>query len=159
MKRALYLSAAVILALAAQATAQKGGAKRELDFQRCESYFEKNNSGLKGQKSYLALVDQKQFDKVFGPAATMGQNSFLPPGAFKSKIVVAAIKRGSLRHYDGVKVTAGGGVLTVSYTAKDDPPGSATFSSPLILAVDRGRYREVVFVENGARAGAVRVRR
>jgi len=63
---------------------------------------------------------------VFGAAATMGPNSFLPPDAFKTKIIIAAIKRGSLRRYGDVRVAAKNGILIVSYKAKDDPPGIAT---------------------------------
>ena len=36
---------------------------------------------------------------------------------------------------------------------------SASFSSPLIVAVDKGKYREVVFMENGQRAGSVRLKK
>lgn len=159
MKCALYLLAAATLLFAAPASAQRRAAERELAFQRYDSYFERNDSGLKGEKSYLAVTGQRQFDRVFHPAATMGTNNFLPDDAFKTKLVVATVKRGSLRHYDDVKVSAKGSVLWVSYTAKDEGPGSATFASPLILAVDKGRYKEVVFVENGVRAGSVRLGR
>jgi hypothetical protein len=129
-----------------------------VNFQEFHSYFAKNNSGLKGERSYLALSSQKQFDRVFGPAATMGPNSFLPTDAFKSKVVVATIKRGgALRRYDNVKVTGERGKLFVWYDAKDDAPGSATYNSPLILAVDKGKYKEVVFMENGKKAGTARL--
>ncbi len=160
MKRIIFLMAVVALSFAAQTAAPAVAGERDVAFQRHDSsYFEKNNSGLKGEKSYLVINSRRRFDEVFGPAATMGQNSFLPPDAFKSKIVVAAIKRGSMRRYGDVNVTAKGRTLTVSYTTQDDAPGSAAFSSPLILAVDKGRYRQVVFMENGRRAAAVSVAR
>ena len=130
-----------------------------LDFERYESYFEKNNSGLKGDKSFLMLGSQKQFDKVFGAAATMGQNSFLPDDAFKSKIVVAVLKRGNLRRYENIKVTTEKGKLLVWYDAADEAPSGATFSSPLILAVNKGKYKEVVFMENGKRTGVARLKK
>jgi hypothetical protein len=130
-----------------------------VEFQRYESYFEKNSSGLKGKTSYLVLANQEQFDKVFGYATTMEQNNFLTPDVFKSKIVFATIKRGSLRHYDDVKVTAAKGRIFVWYNAKDDAPGSATYSTPLILAVDKGKYNEVVFMENGKKAGSAKFKK
>ena len=126
-------------------------------FERYESYFEKNNSGLKGEKSYLAVGSQKRFDGIFGAAATMDDNNFLPDDAFKSKIIVATIKRGSLRKYEDVKITAEKGKLIVSYKVKDDALNSATFSSPLILAVAQGKYKEVVFMENGKRVGKAKL--
>ena len=156
MKRTLYLLAVTALFFAAQASALGGGDERNVAFQRHDSsYFEKNTSGLKGEKSYLALTDQAQFDKVFGPAARMGNNAFLPPGAFQNKIVVAAIKRGTMRRYSNVSVTEENGVLLVSYAAVDDKPGSATYRVPLILSVEKGDYSGVVFMENGQRAGVV----
>ena len=159
MKRIFVLTVMTLFVFAPQCFAQEGGEERKLDFQRYDSsYFEKNNSGLEGEKSYLVLTDQEQFDKVFGPAARMGKNTFLPRDTFESKIIVATIKRGSMRRYSDVTVTEDDGVLMVTYTAKDDKPGSATYRVPLILAVDKGEYDEVVFMENGERAGAVKLR-
>ncbi len=88
----------------------------------------------------------------------MGANAFLPPGAFETKIVIAAIKRGTMRRYSDVSVTEENGVLLVSYTATDDKPGSATYRVPLILAVEKGEYSGVVFMENGERVGVVCLR-
>src|SRR4051812_23899613 len=100
------LFAFAVCGFAQTKTGKTGGNAASVDFQQFKSYFEKNNSGLKGSKSYLALPSQKRFDQVFGPAATMGPNSFLPDDAFKSKLVFATVKRGVLRSYDNIKVTA-----------------------------------------------------
>ncbi len=159
MKRIFFLLALASLLSAAQAPARAGGDERDLQFRRYDgSYFEKNNSGLRGERSYLVLTDQAQFDRVFGAAARMGNNTFLPADAFENKIVVAAIKRGAMRKYSDVAVTEENGVLLVSYTATDAAAGAATFSVPLILAVDKGAYSGVVFVENGERAGVACLR-
>jgi hypothetical protein len=162
MKQVLYILAAITFMFVADGMAQNMKAVKSappVEFQQYDSYFEKNNSGLKGKTSYLVLANQEQFDKIFGSAATMEQNNFLPPDVFKSKIVFATIKRGSMRHYDDVKVTAEKGEIFVWYNAKDDAPGSATFSTPLILAVDKGKYSEVVFIENGKKAGTAKIKR
>jgi hypothetical protein len=162
MKRVLYILTAITFIFVADSMAQNMKVDkntRPVEYQRYDSYFEKNNSGLRGKASYLVLANQEQFDKVFGSAAAMEQNSFLPPDVFKSKLVFATIKRGSLRHYDEVKVTAGNGKLVVWYNAKDDAPSSATYSTPLILTVDKGKYNEVVFMENGKKAGAVKFKK
>ena len=159
MKRIFTLLAVMALFLTAQVSARGGGEERDLNFQRHDSsYFEKNNSGLTGEKSYLAFTDQQQFDRVFGPAARMGTNAFLPRGTFENKIVVAAIKRGSMRRYSDVAVTEENGVLLVSYTATDAKPGSVSYRVPLILSVGRGDYSGVIFMENGERVGVVCLR-
>ena len=162
MKQVLYLVAIITFIFVADSAAQNvgaGGNISPVEFQQYDGYFEKNNSGLKGKTSYLVLADQGQFDKVFGSVGTAGENNFLTPDVFKSKIVVAAIKRGGMRHYTDVKVTTQNGKLYVRYAAKDDAPGSATFSSPLILAVDKGKYGEVVFLENGKKAGTAKLKK
>ncbi|HEY6331609.1 MAG TPA: hypothetical protein VI756_19950 [Blastocatellia bacterium] len=143
----------------AQAPTHAGGSADQTDFQRYDgSYFARNDSGLKGKSSYLVLTTQAQFDAIFHPAATMGHNTFLPDKTFDTKMVVAAIYRADyLRKYDVTKVTAKGTALYVSYTFKDDSPGSARFNSPLILTVDRNHYSRVVFVANGKVARVVRV--
>jgi hypothetical protein len=159
MKRIFFLTVITLFVFAPRCFAQEGGEGRGPDFRRYDSsYFEKNNSGLGGEKSYLVLTDREQFDKVFGPAAVMSGNTFLPRDTFESKIIVATIKRGSMRRYSDVTLTEKDGALMVSYTAEDEGPGSATYRVPLILAVDKGEYAEVVFIENGERAGAVKLR-
>lgn len=156
MKRIYVLVAATTLLFAAHVPVRGGGEERALKFQRHDSsYFEKNNSGLQGAKSYLVLTDQPQFDRVFGAAARMGANAFLPRGAFDNRIVVASIKRGTMRRYSDVAVTEENGVLLVSYTATDAAPGGATYRVPLILSVELGAYNGVIFMENGERVGVV----
>lgn len=121
------------------------------------SYFESNQSGLKGSASYLAFTNRRDFDRVFGSAATMGKNSFLPDNAFASKLVVTVIKRGnSMWNYKVRQVTATDGRLYIRYGAKATSGAAAAFASPLILAVDKKPYRSIVFIENGRQVGTVR---
>ena len=139
-----------IIVVAAQVLARESRSERQVNFQRYDSYFERNDSGLKRETSYLVFTSQSQFDRIFHPAPTMGQNSFLPEKAFDTKLVVATIKRGnSLRTYYIAKVVAKKRKLFVWYTFKDSQEGGARFNSPLILAVDRSDYSQIVFVENG----------
>lgn len=131
-----------------------------VDYHRYQSYFEKNNSRLKGRVSYLAITNQAQFDRIFGAAATATENDFLPEGAFKTRLVLAAITRGnSIREYKIKRVASDKGKLYVWYDTEDRAQESAQFSSPLIVAVAKGTYREVVFMENGKRAGSVRLKK
>jgi hypothetical protein len=160
MKKMLFALAAVALLFPAtgMARTKKVGGETPVDFHEYTSYFENNDSGLRGQKSYLVITSRKRFNKVFGPAAVMGTNSFIPDDTFKTRIIVTTIKRGDHRDYSDVKVTEKNGILWVSYTTKDSPPGGATYRCPLIIAVDKGKYKEVVFMENGKRAGMARLR-
>jgi hypothetical protein len=163
MKNIICLLAAISLLSVAQASAlapgHPGGYEGKVDFQRYDgSYFERNDSGLKGKSSYVVLTSQSQFDAIFHPAPIMGHNTFLPEGTFNTKMVVATIHRANyVRKFDVTKVTARGRILYVSYMFKDDEPGGARFNSPLILAVDRDNYSRVVFVANGKVARAVPV--
>ena len=118
-------------------------------------YFEKNNSGLHGEASYVAIANRAAFDKVFGVAFTMGKKpTVLPENAFETRIVVAIIKRGGrVWQYKVQGVTAENAALTVQYEATSKLGGGATFASPLVVSVARGSTRKVIFVENGKEVG------
>jgi|HubBroStandDraft_6_1064221.scaffolds.fasta_scaffold18025_3 hypothetical protein len=139
---------------------QTGAPEPDVDFKRYDSYFERNDSGLKGETSYLVITNRAQFDAVFGGAATMSttKDSFLPDRAFDGKIVVATIRRGDyVRKYDVTKVNASEGNLYVWYKVTDGKKGSATYYSPLILTVEKSNYSKIVFMEDGKKVAAVPV--
>ena len=159
MKRILRIVTAITLTFFAHAFATndtKAGQERNLDFKRYDrSYFERNDTGLTARTSYMVCTSQAQFDKIFGAVPTMGRNNFLPNNAFNTKVVFATIARGHfLRTYDDPKVTTKNGKIYIWYKVKDTQQESATFASPLILAVDRDRYSQVIFMEDGKRVGA-----
>jgi hypothetical protein len=57
-------------------------------------------------------------------------------------------------------VTADEGTQFVQYEATAKPGGgTATFATPLIIAVDKdkGKYTKVVFLENGKKAGEAEI--
>lgn len=125
-------------------------------------YFEKNNSGLMGDASYLAITGEKGFDAVFGVGFVMGKKpDLLPKDAFDKRLVLAVIKRGNVLYdYKDVSVTAADGVLYVKYTAEGKGAGgTAKFASPLIVAMDKGNYKSAVFVENGKKVGAAEIKK
>ncbi len=132
---------------------------KKVEFEVYDGYFESNKSGLKGPQSFLVFTDAKAFNKTFGKAVVMGKKrKFLPEDAFDSKIVAATIKRGNkIWTYKVEKVTAGRGKLFIHYKATAKDGGTARFASPLIIAVDRGKYSEVVFIENGKKTGAASI--
>jgi hypothetical protein len=144
---------AALLALAPARADDKAEAKgKDVDYDAHNGYFESNKSGLAGDSSYLVFTDQKTFDAVFGVGRVQGNKQrFLPKDAFDSKLVVAVIKRGKgVTDYKVEKVTDDDGVLEVQYAATpQESSGTATFATPLILSVDKGKYTSVVFIENG----------
>lgn len=132
---------------------------KKVDFETYTSYFESNKSGLTGDTSYLSFTNPAAFDMIFGKAVVMGQKSkFLGKDAFDSQIVVAAIKRGKVVWtYKVTSVTADNDTLYVYYEASSKASDSATFASPLIVAVNKGKYTKVVFVENGKEVGTAKI--
>jgi hypothetical protein len=122
-------------------------------------YFEKNNSGLKGEASFVALADKNSFDMVFGVGFVMGKKpDVLTPDDFDKKLVAAVIKRGNaISTYKVESVTGTEDALFINYTVKTGDPGTATYASPLIVAVDKGKYKSVTFVENGKKAGTAEI--
>jgi hypothetical protein len=148
---------ALVLALGLTAVAAADDTKaKAVKFDVHSGYFESNRSGLKGESSYLAFSDPTSFKNTFGTAFVMGKRpNVLPKDAFDTKVVAAVIKRGtSIYQYKVKSATTLGKTLTVTYSAEERPGGgTARFASPLIVSVPKGDYKEVVFVENGKKAG------
>jgi hypothetical protein len=149
---AAFASAALVAIAQARADDKVEAKGKDVDYDIHGGYFESNKSGLTGDSSYLAFASPKAFDAVFGVAKVPGEKPrFLPKDAFDTKVVVAVVKRGkSIYDYKVEKVTNDDGVLSVQYTAApQESGGTATFATPLILSVDKGKYDSVTFIENG----------
>jgi hypothetical protein len=163
-KKLLAIAVLAVTSWAAWITPAPAAAKKlkgkKVAYQRYDGYFEKNNSGLTGEASYLALTNQRAFDKVFGKGVVMGKKQkFLPADAFATQFVVAVIKRGkSIWTYDVKSARARGGKLFVRYSSTTkDSDGSARYASPLILSVDMGKYSAVVVIDNGKKVGTAEI--
>jgi hypothetical protein len=154
----LLLSALLLVCVVLPTSADTG---EKVDFKTYGApYFEKNNSGLKGEASYLVLPDKKSFDALFGIGVVMGKKRpVLSPDDFDKKQIVAVIERGNrVTTYKVESVTAADGVLTVTYQAMPmGAAGTATFASPLILTVDKSKYKSVTFIENGKKVDNVAI--
>jgi len=99
----------------------------------------------------VVAKDQQQFDAVFHVASVMRDTSHrLPADAFQSLMVIAPIKRGKASWQFAVEsVTESKGVVELRYKATSKPSDSATFTSPLIVAITKGNYKSIQFIENG----------
>jgi hypothetical protein len=150
-----------LIAVAAPAPDDEKPKGKAVESEIYTKYFESNKSGLKGDASYLAITDQEAFGQTFGgPGFTMGEKpKVLPKDAFEKKMVVAVIKRGdAITTYKDVKVTADDDTLYVSYDAETKGGGgSAKFASPLIVSLEKGKYTNVIFFENGKKVGSAKV--
>jgi hypothetical protein len=131
------------------------GEPTKIPFDTYSGYFVSNQFEPKAVKSFVVIADQAQFDKVFGVAVVMGDKSHrLAKDAFKSNVVLAAIKRGkAVVEYkvDGVSVK--NGVVELRYTTTSKKSDTATFACPLIVSIPKGKYKTVEFVENKKRVG------
>ena len=124
---------------------------KPVEFDTHDGYFVSNQFEAKAATSFVVIKDQAAFDKVFGVGMVMGDKHHrLPAAAFDEKIVVTAIHRGkAMVTYKVDSVVAEGPTLVVRYTTQVKPDKSAEFSCPLIVAVAKGDYQAVRFMENG----------
>jgi uncharacterized protein YecT (DUF1311 family) len=138
-------------------------AARPISFETYNGYFVSNKFEPDAPASFVVIKDRKAFDDVFGTAMVMGDKSHrLPADFFESKavsrIVLAVVKRGHAVWQFKVKdVSERAGTLILSYTATAGKESSATFASPLIVAVPGGVYAGVRFEENGQLAKRIEI--
>jgi hypothetical protein len=125
-------------------------------------YFESNKSGLKGETSRLIFTDAAKFDEVLKAVPPIGGRRTIgvPAEAFKESLVLVVIKRGPQAvTYSDTKASVKDDTLTLEF--KSSAPGgasTATFASPLVVTVPKGKIKNVVFVENGTKSEAVPVK-
>lgn len=152
-----------LLALAAPALLLAADEKKPPEFTAHTGHFEKNTAGLKGDVSLLLLTDEDAFGKVFGtvPPAGLGggvrKNNPVTKEVFEKNVVAAVIRRGkAITTYTEVSTKTDGETLTVSFKSEAGKEGTATFASPLIVALPKGKITRVVFVENGKEIGTAK---
>jgi hypothetical protein len=133
------------------ASAAKPAAATPVAFDVYGGYFVSNKFEPKAETLFVVIQGQQAFDNVFGAAYVMRDKSRrLPPDAFASKIVLAAIHRGkALWEYQVQDVQVSGRMVTVRYAATSKTSDSAEFACPLVLAIEKGDYEAAEFVENG----------
>lgn len=158
----LALLAASFAFVAPLATAADEAKGEKIDHATFPDYFEKNNAGLKGDASMVAFASKEAFDKVFAlrPPLMGGKKSVaVPEKAFEKQAVFAVIHRGNaITTYTVEKVTTEGDTIYVQYKATTGVAGTATFASPLIVAADKGKAKQVTFIENGKTIGTAELK-
>ncbi len=142
-----------------KAAAETAPAKAAISFDTYSGYFVSNKFEPDAAESFVVITDQKQFDEVFGVAFVMGDKSHrLAKDAFKSNIVLAAIKRGkAVWEYKVDGVTVDNGLVNLRYTATSKKSDSATFACPLIVSILKGDYKAIQFWDGGKAVKKVKV--
>ena len=122
----------------------------KLEFKTYSGYFVSNKFEPDASASFVVLDNRKQFDQVFGVAFVIGDKSpRLAPDAFKTQLVLAAIRRGkAFCTYQVSSVTEKSGVVQLRYQTTSKKSDSATFACPLILSIPKGKCQAVEFHEN-----------
>lgn len=142
------LTALLLLCLCQSALAEND---KKLSFDQYSGYFVSNKFEPDAKESFVVISSQSRFDEVFGVGMVMQDKSHrLPKNAFKSNIVLTAIKRGKATwEYKVEGVTVEKGIVKVSYavTSKETPETES--ACPLIISIHKGEYKAIVFVENG----------
>jgi hypothetical protein len=122
----------------------------KLKVETYSGYFVSNKFEPKTPTSFLTAHTQKEFDEVFGAAFVMRDKSHrLAADAFKSQLVLAAIRRGmAICTYQVTSVTEKDGVVQLRYKTTTKKSDSASFACPLIVSIPQGKYRAIEFHEN-----------
>jgi len=153
MTRALLVLASLAASVAARADVKP----EEVPAESIRSgHFEKNDSGLKGDASFLILRDLESFEKVFGTVPPSGGRKANPvtKADFEKGAVVAVITRAAATTaYGELKSDREGGTFTLHYKSVTGPAGTANFASPLIVVVPKEKLKRAVFIANGKEAG------
>lgn len=148
MKQLTGITLLILCGLAPAVTSAEEPAK--LKFETYSGYFVSNKFEPKATTSFVTARNQKQFDQVFGVAFVMRDKSHrLAPDAFKSQLVLAAIRRGmAFCTYQVTAVTEKNGLVQLRYKTTTRKNDSASFACPLIISIPQGKYRAVEFYEN-----------
>jgi len=149
MKRAEVALLLFVIGWQVQSAQAADGAK--LKFDTYSGYSVSNKFEPNAAESFVVISDQEHSDKAFRVAFAMRDKSHrLPNDAFKSLMVVAAIKRGgAVVKYKVKEVTVKDGVVELRYTTTSKKSNSAAFACPLIVSIPRDRYSAIQFVEDG----------
>jgi hypothetical protein len=124
-------------------------------------YFEKNNSGLKGDRSHLVLKSNDDLDRYFGVGFVMNNNGkTVPKNSFETNIVIAMITRGKTTfEYKINSITRKEGVVTVTYaTIAQGKEGSAQFASPILISIPKEKITKIIFQEKDQKPVEIEVK-
>jgi hypothetical protein len=130
-----------------------------IDNRAYNGYFERNDSGLKGDDSQLVFSDADGMAKILNPPIGGKKSVLLTKEDFEKNLVAVVITRGSsVATYSDVSTTISGSTLTVHYNSALGAPSTANFATPLILSVPKDGIKTVVFIGNGKETAKIEVK-
>lgn len=149
----IRLSTFYLLAFSLPLVHAKESDPQKLSFVQHEGHFERNDSGLTGQKSFLAFDQLDKFEKIFGTAALgLGptkKKNFVTQETFKDRLILAAIYRGkSIPKITHIEVDIENGTISVKYRLEPSPDAAFNVSAPMILSIMKTEYQKIEFYEN-----------
>jgi hypothetical protein len=169
----------VLIVLSALAPGRAPAAEEKVDFEVHRGYLLKTKFYLAaraadktgfGYSFFWTFRDKDSFDKAFGKTKSkVDLSTFMPSGdkakpnllsrdAFDKKMVVAMSHNSmNIYRFKVKKVTADGGTLYVRYSASSTPGYPNSYACPLLVAVNKGKYTSVVFIENGKKIGTAAI--
>lgn len=127
-----------------------------------EGHFERNDSGLKGSKSFLAFDQLEKFEAIFGTAAlglgpTRKQN-FVTPETFEERMILATIYRGrSEPTISNISIRMEKGTIVVRYKFRPGRDAGFAMNVPLILSIPKTDFQKIEFYENDKLVGTVKI--
>lgn len=132
-------------------SSQPNGEK--IPFIQHEGHFERNDSRLTGQKSFLAFDQFDKFEATFGVAALgLGptkKKNFVTQETFNNRLVLAAIYRGkSVPNITDIEVSLENGTISVKYQLESSPEVGFNVSVPMTLSIPKTECRTIEFYEN-----------
>lgn len=123
-------------------------AKKEVSYTKGENYFVKNTFQNKQVES-IKIECQKEFDKIFGPAATMGENGKPTPIDFEQSFVIAVIGVPTDKEtiFDVLSLKDRGSELELIYNVEqEDEKQSYTIHPFFFIIVDQKDKKDVKFI-------------
>jgi len=131
--------------------------EESIPFTTYYGYSVKSSFGENDSTYFLAFKDKESFDRVLFRIADHNPNEPIPDNDFKTKIIIAVIKKGNRFWEMKVdKVTLKENVIYVKYSAKivaDNMSWTAVI--PLIFSIPIIEYSSITFVENGVTVGSI----
>lgn len=125
----------------------------KIEYVKHDGHFERNDSGLKGPKSFLAFRKLDTFEGTFGVAALgLGptkKQKFVTPETFEDRLVLAAIYRGTSEPtISDIRVQSQNGIISVKYKLKPGRDAGFAMNVPLILSIPKTKFEKIEFYEN-----------
>lgn len=122
--------------------------KKEVPYTKGENYFVKNTFENKQVES-IKIECQKEFDKIFGAAAMMGDNGLPTPIDFEHSFVIAVIGTPTDKEttFDIISLKDRGSELELIYNVEQkDEKQSYTIHPFFFIIVDQKDKKDVKFI-------------